>query len=280
LLVGGSGGAWAQTTGRLDSAIKAMSGAIAKSMEQGSILDIADITAPTPRLSEYITSELTKSLLAVGGGKLKIVDRRERERVQRELLLHESGLVSEETSKQLGHALGASVILTGSISNLSDDLWRLTFKVVTVEGMDVVAQPSKTFRADAHFKGLLPAYLTAVKPKPPITTGEKVGTGAMNIFLGLGSYLEGDIFGGLTLTAGYAVAAGLCVIEATALDWDSPAVGVPGTAGLTLAGLTLAYGFVRPFIYNNAKAVAVILDHTQIDIVPTKGVRLTWGVSF
>jgi hypothetical protein len=35
--------------------------------------------------------------------------------------------------------------------------------------------------------------------------------------LGLGSYLEGDIAGGITLTAGYALAARLFVIEAKAL---------------------------------------------------------------
>jgi hypothetical protein len=122
------------------------------------------------------------------------------------------------------------------------------------------------------------------------SVGAKVGTGALNLAFGLGSYLEGDWSGGLTLTGGYVVAAGLFVIEATALDWDNPAVGVPATIGMTVAGLTVAYGFIRPFIYNrNPKAVA-LLDNTHFDIVPTAytgndkfadlGVRVTYSFKF
>jgi hypothetical protein len=107
------------------------------------------------------------------------------------------------------------------------------------------------------------------KPQGPKTTGGKIGTGTLNIFLGLGSYLEGDIAGGLTLTAGYAAATGLFVLEATALDWDNPMVGVPATIGLTAAGLTLIYGFVRPFIYNRNPQVAVLFDDMHIDIAST-----------
>jgi len=99
------------------------------------------------------------------------------------------------------------------------------------------------------------------------TAGEKIGTGALNIIFGLGSYLEKDISGGITITAGYAVAAGLFVIEATALDWDSPAVGVPATIGVTVAGLTFVYGFVRPFIYNRSPQLASVMDNTHIKIV-------------
>jgi hypothetical protein len=92
-------------------------------------------------------------------------------------------------------------------------------------------------------------------------------TGALNIALGLGSYLEGDIGGGATITAGYAVAAGLVVIEAVALDWDSPAVGIPVNVGFALASLSLAYGFARPFIYNRTPRVAAVLDNAKANIV-------------
>jgi hypothetical protein len=102
----------------------------------------------------------------------------------------------------------------------------------------------------------------------PKSTGEKTGTGALNIIFGLGSYLEGDIAGGLTMTAGYAAAAGLFVVEAVALDWDSPAAGVPATIGAAAAGLTIVYGFARPFIYNRNPQAVTFLDNMRVDVVP------------
>jgi hypothetical protein len=117
------------------------------------------------------------------------------------------------------------------------------------------------------------------------TVGAKIGTGALNLALGLGSYLEGDWKGGLTLTSGYAVAAGLFVIEATALDWDNPAVGVPATIGVAVAGVTFVYGFVRPFIYNRNPRVAAFLDNTHFAIVPvssdiSQGADVRFAYSF
>jgi hypothetical protein len=124
----------------------------------------------------------------------------------------------------------------------------------------------------------------------PKTTGGKVGTGALNIVFGLGSYLEGDLAGGLTITAGYAVAAGLFIFEAAARDWDSPAVGIPATIGVAAAGLTIAYGFARPFIYNRNPPMVAVLDNIHVNIVPAAdngfgtpgrpGVRLAYSLKF
>jgi hypothetical protein len=135
------------------------------------------------------------------------------------------------------------------------------------------------------------------RPEPPVYTpplkpmgvGQKLGYGAANIALGLGSYLNGDIAGGITLSAGYAAAAGLFLVEAFALDWDSPMVGVPATIGVSLAGATLVYGFIRPFIYNRSPRTAAFMDNTQIDIVQKSdasgqkgktGLRLSYTVRF
>jgi hypothetical protein len=122
--------------------------------------------------------------------------------------------------------------------------------------------------------------ITAFQPKPPPSVGQKIGTGALNILFGLGSYLEGDFVGGLTLTAGYAVSAGLFIIEATVLDWDNPAVGVPATIGVTVAGLTIVYGFARPFIYNHSPQIATIIDNTQPKIILTSDVYGNRNIGF
>jgi hypothetical protein len=94
-------------------------------------------------------------------------------------------------------------------------------------------------------------------------------TGVLNILLGLGSYLDGDIAGGLIITLGYAAAAGLCAYETT-LNWNDSMVGVPGTLGLSLAGVTAFYGlFIRPYIYSRSPQTAAIVDNVGLTMVST-----------
>ena len=77
-------------------------------------------------------------------------------------------------------------------------------------------------------------------------------------------------------------------MEAVALDWDSPAAGIPGTIGFAVAGVTIAYGFARPFIYHHAKRIAGIIDTTQPKIILTSdhygnrniGFQISYTVKF
>jgi hypothetical protein len=169
-----------------------------------------------------------------------------------------AGMVSDDSLASLTKRIGAGAIITGSLDDTGSG-YRFRVRVIgtetTAATVSYVVSVSKN---DPRIMNLLPK-----------TTGEKIGSGALNILVGLGSYLDGDIAGGLTLTAGYVVSAGLFVIEATTLDWDSPAVGVPATIGLVTAGLTVGYGFVRPFIYNRSPRVAALLDNTRLNIIPT-----------
>jgi hypothetical protein len=174
-----------------------------------------------------------------------------------------SGEVSDESAQSIGKKLGAQTIISGSLSP-HGSRWDMEITALEVETAVTKVQKTYTVKRDAVLSDLLQPKA----PKRPKTTGEKIGTGALNMVLGLGSYLEGDIAGGITLTAGYVVMAGLFVIEAAALDWDNPAVGVPSTIGITAAGLTVVYGFVRPFIYNRNPKAAALLDTMRIDIVP------------
>ncbi|WP_010252973.1 CsgG/HfaB family protein [Treponema primitia] len=214
-----------------------------------------------PAVSNYVIEELTANL--VNGGNFIVVDRSELELLQREMNFQLSGEVSDESAQSIGKRLGAQTIISGSLSPLGNR-WRMRIKALEVETAKIQGIQAYTIKRDTVLSSLLQPKVA----KRPKTTGEKIGTGAVNIILGLGSYLEGDITGGLTLTAGYAVAAGLFVIEATALDWDNPAVGVPATIGITVAGATIVYGIVRPFIYNRNPKIATLLDNMHFDIAP------------
>jgi TolB-like protein len=219
----------------------------------GTKVAVLNFTAPL-EMSNYVTDELIAFL--VNDGNLTVVDRSNLELIQKEIDFQLSGEVSDESALAIGRKLGAQTIISGSLKQFGN-MWRMQIKALEVETAKI--QVSRTYKIKKD--SVLSSFFSK-------TSGEKIVSGSLNIIFGLGSYLEGDIFGGLALTAGYVAAAGLFIIEATALDWDSPAVGVPATIGVAVAGLTLAYGFVRPFIYNSSPRVIAFLDNTRIEIVP------------
>jgi hypothetical protein len=113
--------------------------------------------------------------------------------------------------------------------------------------------------------------------------GAVFGYGALNLGLGLGSFIQGDWAGGLTLLAGYGAAAGLIVWELS-LDYEDKLAGIPGAVGIGVAGVTVLYGFIRPFVYQRNRRLAGIADRVDIAIVPgnsgRKAVQLSYTLKF
>jgi hypothetical protein len=275
--------AFGQTRGivTLDEAIQGAANQMVSELDKGSII-VYQFQSPDARLSDYVLKELFDNL--VNSHRFIVLDRTAQKVIDAELnfqLKKSAGMMSDDSLASLTKRIGAEAIITGSLDDTGSE-YRFRMRVIGTETTAVilsyVTSVNKNDRRIAAFSNLWPK-----------TTGEKLGTGALNIILGLGSYLDGDISGGLTLTAGYLAAAGLFVIEAAVLDWDSPAVGVPATIGVALAGITLVYGFVRPFIYNRSPQMAALLDDTRLNIVPAAdtftgrnsiGVQLSYTLQF
>jgi hypothetical protein len=97
-------------------------------------------------------------------------------------------------------------------------------------------------------------------------SGGAFGYGSLNLAMGLGSFIQGDWGGGLTLLAGYGAAAGLIVWELS-LEYEDKLAGIPGAVGLGVAGVTVLYGFIRPVIYQRNRRLAKIADW-DIAVVP------------
>jgi len=239
---------------QLDTALMLAAERIDARITAGSKIAVLNFNSK-PKFSSYIIDELTAYL--VDSGSLKVIDRKEIDLIRGEQNFQYSGDVDDASMVSLGRMIGAQSIVSGSLTEI-DNTYRIVIRVLNVQTASVEVQYRATIINDRKVKSLLNIEKTA---------GEKIGTSALNIIFGLGSYLEGDIWGGVTITAGYSVAAGLFVIEATALDWDSPAVGVPATIGVTVAGLTFVYGFIRPFIYNRSPQLASVMDNTHLKIV-------------
>jgi TolB-like protein len=255
-----------QEVDTLDKAISDATDYLIKQLEPGTKVAVLNFSAP-PAVSNYVIEEMIDLLVKKGTLTVVVREMSKLKLLQEEMDFQLSGEVSDDSAQSIGEKLGAQTIISGSLSPLGN-MWRMRIRTIDVKEASFQVTSAYSIRKDAVLSSLLPK-----------TPGEKVGTGALNIIFGLGSYLEGDITGGLTITAGYVVAAGLFVIEAVALDWDSPAVGVPAAIGVTAAGLTIAYGFARPFIYNRNPQAVALLDTMRIDVVPAsdKGYRVQNG---
>ena len=241
----------------LDTAIYNSALHIQDGLESGAKIVVYQFQSHNTRISDYVLKELFN--LLVNSGKFTVLDRTSQEVINAERnfqYVTNAGMVSDESLMSLTKIIGAQAIVTGSLDDAVSE-YRFYLKVIGTE----------TTQALVSFAGSVSKSDRRIKGFQPKTGGEKIGTGALNIMLGLGSYIEGDVAGGLTLSAGYAIAAGLFVTEALALDWDSPAVGVPGTIGFSVAGLTLVYGFARPFIYNRSPKLATVMDNARPKMV-------------
>lgn len=265
----------------LDEAINNSAIEIQKELKIRSTIIVYQFQASNVKLSDYVLKELFDKL--VNSHKFIVLDRTAQEVIDAELhfqFIQSAGMISDESLASITKRIGAEAIVTGSLDDVGNE-YRFRIKVIGTETtaaiFSYVASVNKNDKR-----------ITALQPKPPKSVGQKIGTGGLNILLGLGSYLEGDIAGGLTLTAGYAVSAGLFTVEALLLDWDSPVVGLPATIGVTVAGLTIVYGFARPFIYNRSPQLATIMDNTQTGIFITSnsygnqniGFQLSYTVRF
>jgi len=243
----------------LDYAIQNASQQIQEGLKRSSTIVVYQFQSHNPRLSDYVLKELFDKL--VNSHKFIVLDRGAQEVVNAELDFQfnkSSGMISDESLASLTKRIGAEAIITGSLDDTGND-YRFRIRVIGTETIAAIV----SFTVSVNKKDKRIAGFSNRQPD----SAEKLGLGLLNILLGLGSYIDRDVAGGITITAGYAIAAGLFVVEATMLDWSSPIVGTPATVGVTVAGLTLVYGFARPFIYHRAPRVADILDSTKFKIV-------------
>jgi hypothetical protein len=107
--------------------------------------------------------------------------------------------------------------------------------------------------AQAATRAERPLLITP-QPLPSQTkapAGKPLSYSLMNMAFGLGSYLQGDIPGGVTVTGGHAAAIALIAWELALTRADTGA-GYLGPVGVGLGAASLVFGFVKPFIFNGS----------------------------
>jgi hypothetical protein len=115
--------------------------------------------------------------------------------------------------------------------------------------------------AQAASRGEHPVYITSPPSHAQSTAAVKYSF--MNLALGLGSYLQGDIPGGVIITSGYAAAIGLIVWEVSLTRADAIA-GYVGPVGIGFGAAALVFGFVKPFLFKGHDRLSLAGDGFDI----------------
>jgi TolB-like protein len=194
-----------------------------------------------------------------------------------------ASIINLETGVQL---VGRSV----NYQTLNDGIAVMENLARELTGVSTASELDR-IRAEADAAAAKSADIAASKAKPKRVRqsgGAVFGYGMLNLAVGLGSFIQGDIGGGFFTLLTYGAAAGLIAWDIS-LDYDYelmgiPFAGIPGAVGFGIAGFAALYGFIRPAVVNHNRALAELIDRVEIGVASQRdgreAVRLTYTVKF
>jgi hypothetical protein len=269
--------AYAQDVVLLDVAIQGAGQDIVNALRRGSTVVVYQFESPKEKFSNYVLDELTDIL--VKSGKVKVVDRKNQNLIDAELdfqFNESSGNISDDTLASLTDRLGAQAMLIGTLQD-NGDYYRFRVRALNTSAQVIAVYSTNIAKEEAHVKSLLASNTST-------TSIHWFAAGTLNIAFGLGSYLNGDIAGGLTVSAGYLAGAGLIIWELVGIKKGDALENIPGNIGIGLLCLSAVYGFVRPFVVRNQPQLAFIADNVNIALIPNNTgknvVRLSYQFSY
>lgn len=263
------GGLQAQT---LDSSIKNAASEMSSRLPKGSVIAVINFQSQSTRLTDYVIDELNNAI--VNSGALSPVERRRLNAVRNELQFNMSGEVSDESAQNIGRMLGAQSIVMGSIEIIGSQ-YKIRFQAITTETAAIQYAFSENIKNDSVLESLLQGTNYLVD----FTLQERLGTSALNLFFGAGSFfIEQDKFGG-GVTAAIEGLGVVAMITGMVLHetWysDTPMLktyyAYPFCIGLGTYAIGAVFGIIRGQIYHKpgSQIAKMPFDGWGIDLVST-----------
>jgi len=168
--------AYSQDNVHLDKAIQEVAEYLDTRLPAKTVVAVLNVKSDNQALSSYIIGELVNVI--INRGNLIPVDRENLSVIQGELQFHLSGDVSDETAQSIGKILGAQTIISGEIIPMSNKLYRLEIKAISVETAAIQGTVNKNIQIDKKLKAI-----TAGAESFPISIGGGARVG--------GSFTEG-----------------------------------------------------------------------------------------
>jgi TolB-like protein len=141
----------------LDMALAQASALIDKDLGAERKIAMVNFNSPSDRFSSYVLDELAANLLETK--KLIVVDRNELDLVRKEFNFQYSGEVDERTMQELGKMFGAQSIVSGSLTEIGEGMFRIVIKALNVQTAAVAVQ----YRANIVGDNLVYALLRGGK---------------------------------------------------------------------------------------------------------------------
>ena len=126
----------------LEDAVYRAAGVLIGSIPNGATLAVLSIATADPELAEFVVEEL--AYLMVEARRFRVVDRRSLDAVRAETRFQISGDVDDSSAVTIGRMLGASMVITGSVSG-SGATRRLRAKVINVQTAEILAMASERY---------------------------------------------------------------------------------------------------------------------------------------
>jgi TolB-like protein len=129
-------------TNPLENAINENAQSLISSIPNGETMAIISISSSDKDQAEFVIEELT--FIMVDAKKYKIVDRKSLDAIRTEINFQYSGDVDDNSAVSIGKMLGASIVITGSITG-SGNTRRLTTKALNVKTAEIIAMGRANF---------------------------------------------------------------------------------------------------------------------------------------
>jgi len=131
----------------LESGVSEIGGKISKSMltegkKKIAVIEFSDLNDNVNNLGRFLAEELINELMKDKKAKgYEIVERRQLNKVLRQLKLSSSGLLDPKSMKAVGKILNVDAIVTGSLTDLGNDI-KVNARIISVESAKIIATAS------------------------------------------------------------------------------------------------------------------------------------------
>lgn len=270
---------------KLDAGVKLVAKELSAKLPEGTKVCIVEIKAEKAEASNYIVEQLTYELLQVD--RLVVVDRQNLDAIRQELSLQTSGEVSDESAQRLGAMLGAEVLITGSFDLLTDK-YRMALKAVKVETAEIRYLSTHSIESSDETEALFGRKTGAARAASVAGTAVKNVAGftgrficsVINPFFGLGSYMQGDMAGGGTVS-GWEIVGGITfAVGSYRADNDLSNGQLFQTVGLGIIGVTVVYSWIRPWTYNRNPGLAEVVDNVTVSLTGENSLSFGYTVKY
>ena len=234
----------------LDKAIQTSAKEMGTKLKKGSTVAVLNFTTASERMAAHVIDELNNTI--VNDGQLTAVDRRRRDLIDKELDFSDSGYVSDASAQQIGRALGAEFIVSGSLELMGAN-YRFRVQVLEVESITMRYSYSANIHDNQQVKALMSE--TGIVD---YTIPERTGAAALNLVFGTGSFLQKDWLGG-GITAGAEALGTIFFLYSIfdhigwAHDWPVSTCSdhaYPFFAGIGFYAGGAIFGIVRAFVFH------------------------------